>query len=190
VLQFPARKFSLRSITNTLMQPRLAMTAAMAFFSIALTMNLTGVKLSELRASDLTPTNLKRSFYHADASVVRYYTNLRVVYELESRVRDLQRSNESDNASPAVSPSNGSAAPNGDSNKDKPEDKDQPRKPSPKSGSGTSQRRGPLDQQFKLAGASRQGMSGRAASLATVAYPQVAVRKDKSKETLQEGDLV
>ena len=31
------------------------MTAAMAFFSIALTLNLTGIKLTEIRASDLTP---------------------------------------------------------------------------------------------------------------------------------------
>ncbi len=42
-----------------LFQPRFAMTAAMAFFSIALTMNLTGV-LRRLRASDLRPSSLKR----------------------------------------------------------------------------------------------------------------------------------
>ena len=37
-------------------EPRLLMTAAMAFFSIALTLNLTGVKLSGLRMADLRPT--------------------------------------------------------------------------------------------------------------------------------------
>ena len=31
------------------------MTAAMAFFSIALTLNLTGIKLTEIRAADLRP---------------------------------------------------------------------------------------------------------------------------------------
>ena len=43
------------SFGHTMLQPRLAMTAAMAFFSIALTMNLTGVRLSQLHASDLNP---------------------------------------------------------------------------------------------------------------------------------------
>ena len=89
-----------RSIGQTMLQPRLAMTAAMAFFSIALTLNLTGVRLSDLRASDLKPSSILRSCYEAKAKVVRYSDNLRVVYELESRVRDLQRSSD-DNNSPA-----------------------------------------------------------------------------------------
>lgn len=80
-----------QTIASTLAQPRLAMTAAMAFFSIALTLNLTGVRLTELRASDFTPSNLQRSFYNTNARVARSIDNLRVVYELESRVRDLQR---------------------------------------------------------------------------------------------------
>ncbi len=101
VLPFRSRlasSFSLRSIGQTLLQPRLAMTAAMAFFSIALTLNLTGVRVSNLRASDLSPSSLKRSFYEANAHVLRYYDNLKVVYELESRVRDLQRSSSSDDS--------------------------------------------------------------------------------------------
>jgi hypothetical protein len=86
----------LRSLGQTMLQPRLAMTAAMAFFSIALTLNLTGVRLSGLRASDLKPSSIMRSASQAKASVVRYTDNLRVVYELESRVRDLQRSSDDD----------------------------------------------------------------------------------------------
>ncbi len=75
---------------HAMLQPRLAMTAAMAFFSIALTLNLTGVHVSELRAGDLKPSSIKRDFYSANARVVQYYEGLRVVYELESRVHDLQ----------------------------------------------------------------------------------------------------
>jgi hypothetical protein len=90
--------FRLRSIGQTLLQPRLAMTAAMAFFSIALTLNLTGVRISSLRVSDLRPSSLKRNLYEANAHVLRYYDNLKVVYELESRVRDLQRSSTSDDS--------------------------------------------------------------------------------------------
>jgi hypothetical protein len=96
VLPFRSRVaagFRLRSIGHTLLQPRLAMTAAMAFFSIALTLNITGVRISQLRVSDLRPTSIKRNITDANASVHRYYDNLKVVYELESRVRDLQRSN-------------------------------------------------------------------------------------------------
>ncbi len=78
------------SFGQIMLQPRLAMTAAMAFFSIALTMNLTGVRLQDLHASDLRPSSIKRGFYHANARVVQYYEGLRVVYELESRVHDLQ----------------------------------------------------------------------------------------------------
>jgi len=78
------------------LQPRLAMTAAMAFFSIALTLNLTGVRLQDLRASDLRPSSLKRAFYSANTRVVQYYEGLRVVYELESRVRDLQSATDND----------------------------------------------------------------------------------------------
>jgi len=87
------------SIGQIMLQPRLAMTAAMAFFSIALTMNLTGVRLQDLHASDLRPGSLKRDFYSANARVVQYYEGLRVVYELESRVHDLQSA--SDNDAPA-----------------------------------------------------------------------------------------
>jgi hypothetical protein len=98
-----------RSLGQTMLQPRLAMTAAMAFFSIALTLNLTGVRLSELRASDFKPSSLMRSAYEAKAKVVRYSDNLRVVYELESRVRDLQSSSDEDRSATPQSPRNAPA---------------------------------------------------------------------------------
>ena len=101
VLPFRTRVgLRLRPITHTVLQPRFMMTAAMAFFSIALTLNVTGVRLNQIRASDLKPSSLRRSFYQANAHVVRYYDNLRVVYELESRVHDLQHS--SDESVPAT----------------------------------------------------------------------------------------
>jgi hypothetical protein len=100
VIPFRSRiTHAFRSLGETMLQPRLAMTAAMAFFSIALTLNLTGVRLSGLRASDLKPSSIMRSASQAKASVVRYTDNLRVVYELESRVRDLQRSSDDDGTS-------------------------------------------------------------------------------------------
>jgi len=79
-------------------EPRLMMTAAMAFFSIALTLNLTGVRLSDLRLSNLRPTAI-RSFMErrltlASTPIIRYYDHLRLVYEVQARVRELRRSNQ------------------------------------------------------------------------------------------------
>ena len=105
VLPFRPRNAAF-SFGQRIIQPRLAMTAAMAFFSIALTLNLAGVRVSELRASDLRPANLRRNLYKANAHVVRYYDNLRVVYELEARVHELQRTAEPelDHNTPAARP--------------------------------------------------------------------------------------
>lgn len=86
------------------MEPRFAMTAAMAFFSIALTLNLTGVRLDQLRTADLNPLHLRRSYYEANAQAVRYCDNLRVVRVLESRVDDIRQAqsfNQSDDNSSA-----------------------------------------------------------------------------------------
>ena len=76
-------------------EPRLLMTAAMAFFSIALTLNLTGVRLSDLRVSNLRPSAVRsfmqRRLTMASTPIIRYYDHLRVVYEVESRMRELRR---------------------------------------------------------------------------------------------------
>jgi hypothetical protein len=71
-------------------QPRLAMTAAMAFVSIALTLNLAGVRLKNLRASDFTPSGLRRNVAEAGAGAARNFQNMRVVYQVESRVSELR----------------------------------------------------------------------------------------------------
>ncbi len=71
-------------------QPRMAMTAAMAFVSIALTLNLTGVRLKNVRASDFTPSGLRRNVVEAGASAARNFQNMRVVYQVESRVSELR----------------------------------------------------------------------------------------------------
>ncbi len=87
-----------QSLRFHLLQPRLAMTAAMAFFSVALTLSLTGVRLNQLSASNLSPSGLRRGFFDARASAARYYGNLKVVYVLESRLEDIRRSREDDEA--------------------------------------------------------------------------------------------
>ena len=75
---------------SAIFQPRLAMTAAMAFFSLALTMNLLGVRLRDVRAENFTPSALRRTAADAGASVSRTFQNNPMVYRVESRVSELR----------------------------------------------------------------------------------------------------
>ena len=79
-------------------EPRLMMTAAMAFFSIAMTLNLTGVRLSDLRLSNLRPTAVRsfmeRRLTMASTPIIRYYDHMRLVYEVQTRMRELRRTTE------------------------------------------------------------------------------------------------
>lgn len=86
-------------------EPRLLMTSAMAFFSIALTMNLVGFRLTDVRLSDLRPVAIRsymeRRITMASVPFVRYYDHLRFVYEVQLRVRELR--NQNDEAQPQQS---------------------------------------------------------------------------------------
>lgn len=120
-------------------QSRWMMTAAMAFFSIAFTLNLTGVRLNGFHLSDLKPTaiasSLTRQFYVADAHLVRYYDNLRFVYELESRVREIKQNT----ATPLSSPQSAPADP-------APANTDKNAQPKTKPGGGSAQKMDPNGQ--------------------------------------------
>src|SRR5580698_4669901 len=74
------------------------LTAAMAFFSIALTLNMTGVRLNDLRISNLRPTAVRsfmeRRLTMASTPIIRYYDHLRLVYEVQSRMRELRHNSQ------------------------------------------------------------------------------------------------
>lgn len=129
------------SESGGLLQPRLAMTAAMAFFSIALTMNLTGVRLSQLRPGDLSPATLRRTFSEADVRVVQYYTGLRFVYELESRVHELETAPDDSGSAPAQTPS---AEPDSPAPAEQPGTSTAPKSSKPAPGPGSSRRETPI----------------------------------------------
>jgi Putative zinc-finger len=78
--------------------PQLMLTAAMAFFSIALTLNLTGVRLMDLKLSDLRPSAVRsvveRKLVMASTPIVRYYDHLQLVYQVEWRMRELRQDTE------------------------------------------------------------------------------------------------
>jgi hypothetical protein len=98
------RDSSMAIATRRFAQPRMLMTTAMAFFSITLTLNMAGVRLTAIRLADLKPaalqTNLNKQYHMASARVVRYYDNWRFLYEMEARVRDLRRDADLDNSAP------------------------------------------------------------------------------------------
>ena len=85
----------------TVRQPRFGMSVAMAFFSVSLVMSVAGIKVTDLAKIDLRPGAIKRSYYSTQARVVKYYSNMRFVYEFESRLRDIRRATEPAESEPA-----------------------------------------------------------------------------------------
>ena len=75
-------------------QPRFAMSFSMAFFSLSLILQVSGVKIENIRLADLRPSTLRQSvveeYYSASARFVKYYENMRLVYELQTRVEKLR----------------------------------------------------------------------------------------------------
>lgn len=171
-----AASLRLPSVRHALMQPRLAMTAAMAFFSIALTLNLTGVRITELRASDFTPSSIKRTFYDTNARVVRSIDNLRVVYELESRVRDLQRDSDTNNSPAPETTAPASNAPSDSSPQNRQEQNDQQnqqKRANPRQRSGSSRSLGLDPAPVLNASASEPGSSPEPGRKVFVFIPEV-----------------
>jgi hypothetical protein len=82
---------AMQPIWSTVRQPRFAMSFGMAFFSLSLGLSVLGVKPSDLRQVSLRPAAIRHTYYNTQARVVRYYENIRFVYEVESRVRELKR---------------------------------------------------------------------------------------------------
>jgi hypothetical protein len=82
---------SMEPLWATVRQPRFAMSFGMAFFSISVALSVLGVKPADLAHIDLRPAAIRHTYYNTQARVVRYYENIRFVYEVESRVRELKR---------------------------------------------------------------------------------------------------
>ena len=90
-------------------QPRFAMSFGMAFFTLSVTLSLAGVRLSDLKHVDLHPSAIRRSYYETSGRVVKYYENIRFVYEIESRVRQFKE---------ATAPAEPQAEPKNNNNND------------------------------------------------------------------------
>src|ERR1700675_701824 len=81
-------------------QPRFVMSFGMIFLSFSMVATLAGVKPSDVAKVNLRPSALRHAYNDAQIKVVKYYDNIRFVYEIESKVRELKRANTPAEAAP------------------------------------------------------------------------------------------
>lgn len=89
-----------KPVYGAVLQPRFAMSFGMAFFSVTLMLHVSGVKPADFRRIDLRPAAISKVYYETQGRVVKYYENIRVVYEIESRLQQLKSANDA-NETPA-----------------------------------------------------------------------------------------
>ena len=89
-------------LTAFVRQPRFVMSFGMIFFSFSLALSAAGVKAKDVAKVDLRPAALRHAYVDAQVKVVKYYDNIRFVYEIESKLRELKRA--STPAEPAPEP--------------------------------------------------------------------------------------
>src|SRR6185312_10542695 len=77
-------------VFGAVLQPRFAMSFGMAFFSVTLMLHVSGVKASDFRHLDLRPSEITKTIAETQGRLVKYYDNIRVVYEIESRLQQLK----------------------------------------------------------------------------------------------------
>jgi hypothetical protein len=89
---------AVRPVVIGVAQPRFVTSFSMAFFSLTLTLTLAGVRLKDLAHIDWRPSALRKTvvlqYTQVETRVVKYYKNMRLVYEIESRVRELRKATE------------------------------------------------------------------------------------------------
>lgn len=103
------------------LQPRPMMGMAMTVLSFAMLERCTGMRVQHIQTADLNPVRVwagveDRALRVKDRAV-KYYENLRFVYEIETRLRDLQQQQEAsqDQASRKASPRKNAGTANRDS---------------------------------------------------------------------------
>jgi hypothetical protein len=83
------------SYAPLLLRSRFATSFVMAFFSLSVTLSLAGVRIGDVSKIDWHPTALRKSvvlqYTQVESRVQRYYENMRLVYEVESRVRGIKK---------------------------------------------------------------------------------------------------
>jgi Putative zinc-finger len=81
-----------------LLRPRFAMGMAMTILSFAMLQRCTGIQVQRIQAADLSPIRIwdgiEDKAFRVKDRAVKYYENIRLVYEIQTRLRDLQEQQE------------------------------------------------------------------------------------------------
>lgn len=93
-------KASLWAWFPPLLQPRVAMGMAMTILSFSMLQRFTGLEVRQLRPSDLHPaavwSAIDNRAHRSWDQVVKYYENLRLVYEVQTRLQEWTEQEEED----------------------------------------------------------------------------------------------
>jgi hypothetical protein len=91
---------ALRHFFRPILQPRLAMGMAMTLLSVSMLAQVFGPEVRQLRASDLEPVRIwagvEDGAHRQWSRFVKYYENIRVVYEIQSRLKEWADQEEQD----------------------------------------------------------------------------------------------
>lgn len=101
---------TMRPVLRPVLEPRFALGMAMTVISCSMLLGLAGVDVRRIKMSDLAPVNLvynaHRGVALAGAHVVKYYENLRVVYEIQTQLQEMRGPDQGTGQSePAPAPS-------------------------------------------------------------------------------------
>ena len=100
----PTLRERLDAFFQPVLRPRVAYSVAMAVFSISIIINAAGFNLRDLTLADLNPRNwayqANRTGHLLYARAEKFYYDLRGVYEIESRLRQIRQQNGSSNGAP------------------------------------------------------------------------------------------
>ncbi|MBV9302257.1 MAG: zf-HC2 domain-containing protein [Acidobacteriaceae bacterium] len=90
-------KFSVQWL-QPLLRPRFAMGMAMTILSFAMLQRCTGVQVQRIQAADLSPVRIwdgvEDKVMRTKDRAVKYYENIRFIYRIESRLKDIEAQQE------------------------------------------------------------------------------------------------
>jgi hypothetical protein len=95
------------------LQPRFAMGMAMTVLSFAMLGRFSGIQVRQLKPSDLDPVKVwmaaEDKVQRSWARTVKYYESLRLVYEIQTRLKEWTDDSQADPNKPAAPPASGEA---------------------------------------------------------------------------------
>ncbi len=107
-------RFALKWL-QPLLQPKLAMGMAMTILSFAMLEKCTGIQVQHIQPADLNPIRIwdgvEDKAMRARDRAVKYYENIRLVYEIQSRLKDMEAQQEAPKQPPSKRPANQSGQP-------------------------------------------------------------------------------